>query len=40
MVTDEDYLFLAREMLLLLHELSADIGVLRLAVQKHGLMRS
>jgi hypothetical protein len=37
MVTDEDYTFLAREILLLLLDLNVEIGILRLAVQKHGI---
>jgi hypothetical protein len=32
-----DYLFLAREMMLLMMELQAEVGTLRLAVQKHGI---
>jgi hypothetical protein len=37
MVTDDDYLNLAREFLLLLLDLNAEIGALRIALQKRGI---
>lgn len=37
MVTDEDYLTLAREIFLIAVDLQAELGTLRLAVQKHGI---
>lgn len=37
MATDEDYLFLVRELLAILTDFCAEIGTLRLAVQKHGV---
>jgi hypothetical protein len=37
MVTDDDYLVLARELLSCMMDLQTEIGTLRLAVQKHGI---
>ena len=37
MVTDADYLTLARGLMLLITDLQVDIGVLKLAVQKNGI---